>query len=111
MKYLSQSEEHVLLRKLFSLLIDISKSKNAESQGLMAARNCIDAIVLKISNHITNDICSPSKIFAEKLTSSWGDHFVESGATSGRLGKPGGRERSTQFMAQYGKTYVRSLSN
>ena len=111
LKFSSPSDETILLKKVFSLLIDMSKSRNVESQGLMAARNCIDAILLRMSSNITKDTYSPSKMFCEKLTSSWGDHFVESGATSRRLAKQGGRERSTQFTAMYGKTYVRSLSN
>ena len=104
-----QSDEHSLLEKMFSVLIDLSKEKDVESQVLLAARNCIDAIILKMSKYTTLNKWSQSKMFAEKLISLWGDQFFESGATSGRLAKQGGR--STRFTALYGKTYVRSLSS
>ena len=110
-RYESDSEENSLLKKMFSFLIDLSKDKNVESQTLMAARNCIDAVILKMSKSCTSGTYTPSQMFAEKLNSLWGDQFIESGASSGRLTKQGGRERSARFTSLYGKTYVRSLSN
>ena len=103
-----ESDEHSLWKKMFSLLVDLSKEKDVESQVLLAARNCIDAIILKMSKDMLSNNWSQSKMFAEKLISSWGEQFFETGATSGRLAKQGGR--STRFTALYGKTYVRSLS-
>ena len=104
----NEADKHNLFKKIFDLFVDLGKDKRIESPTLMAARNTIDTIIKEILKDNPQSRIAPSKMFAEKLLTIWGDSFQESGASSGRLSRGG---RSSKFTALYGKTYIRSLSN
>ena len=104
----NEADKHNLFKKIFDLFVDLGKDKRIESPTLMAARYTIDTIIKEILKDNPQSRIAPSKMFAEKLLTIWGDSFQESGASSGRLSRGG---RSSKFTALYGKTYIRSLSN
>ena len=76
----NEADKHNLFKKIFDLFVDLGKDKRIESPTLMAARYTIDTIIKEILKDNPQSRIAPSKMFAEKLLTIWGDSFQESGA-------------------------------